>query len=294
VPLHRPVSFDKVLMIHQAALQRLELGLVHVRCDVRIDADKDRPSRWAVIGASLASISWWVPKQRLLQRVVPTPLHRAQVGAQLSRVAAKEFVDGSSNRHWEVAKSSFALAEVTRVFRDSIGPALYSPASLGQQAQRPSQTHFALIFPSSFQSRDSGGEDVQRGSPHFFERAIADRLASSSELVSIQHVQVCQVQLQLQPVAAQALFDHTNWAKNTFLGDESLLALQFRGPGAAPTAIRTWTWLIEVRDWHTCFDLLSQARCEQRRNEDPSSTAHAKQYDIFNPPTNCKHFVKAP
>ena len=171
---------------------------MHVRCDVRIDAGKGRPSRWAIIGASLQSISRWVPKQRLLQCVVATSLHRAQVGAQLPRVAAKEFVDGSSNRHWEMAKCRFALAEVTRVFRDSIGPALYSPASFGQQAQRASQTHFALIFPGSFQSRDSGGEDLQRGSPHFFERTIADRRASSSELVRIQHVQVCQVQLQLQ------------------------------------------------------------------------------------------------
>jgi hypothetical protein len=216
------------------------------------------------------------------------------VSAHLSRVAAKEIVDGSSNRHWEVAKCRFALAEVTRVFRDSIGPALYSPASFGQQAQRASHTHFALIFPSSFQSRDSGGEDVQRGSLHFFERAIADRLASFSELVRIQHVQVCQMQLQLQAVAAQALFDHTNWAKKTSLGDESLLAMQFRGPGAAATAMRTWTWLIEVRDWHMCFDLLSQARCEQRRDEDPSSTAHTKQYDVVSPPTTCKHFAKAP
>ena len=129
--LHRPVSLDEVLMVHEAALQRLELRLVHVRCDVRVDADQHRPRRWAIVGARLLSIARWVPKVRLLQGVVPMSLHRTQVGAQLPGVAANEFVDRPSNRHWEVANCSLALAEVTRVFGDAIGPALYSPAPFG-------------------------------------------------------------------------------------------------------------------------------------------------------------------
>ena len=73
-----------------------------------------------------------------------------------------------------------------------------------------------------------------------------------------------------------------------------MLALQFRGPSAAPTPVRAWAWLIEVRDWHRCFCLLSQARYEQRRNKDRASTAHAKQRHVLNPPTSCQHFAKAP
>ena len=76
--------------------------------------------------------------------------------------------------------------------------------------------------------------------------------------------------------AAQALYDHADLAKDAPLGNQSLLALQFRGPGAAPTPMRTRAWLIEVRDWHRCFCLLSQARYEQQRNKDRASTAHAK------------------
>ena len=114
------------------------------------------------------------------------------------------------------------------------------------------------------------------GSPYFVECVITYRLAGFPELVRIQHIQVCKMQLKLRAVAAQALYDHAHLAKNAPLGNQSLLALQFRGPGAAPTPMRTRAWLIEVRDWHRCFCVLSQARYEQQRNKDRASTAHAK------------------
>ena len=108
--LHRPVSFDKVLMLHKAPLQGLKPGLVKMRYNKRIDANELCPRKWSVIDADLLSIARSVPKQRLLQDVVSTSLHCAEMSAQLPGVAANEFVDRRSNRHWEVANCSLALA----------------------------------------------------------------------------------------------------------------------------------------------------------------------------------------